>query len=189
MHGALVDVEPVQLASEPVTVRDTDRSVRCPSRSRVERHVQLDQGPAPVPAGDLVAGTHRESAEPGVPGVRITERADMPPCQQERILDRILGAIRVAQDEVGDAEQPGMRCPHQLGVGIDVSAHRLFDQRSLHGRHRFGAKHISALSHIRRPQVGRTYPEGVKIASDRPAMTSRPLPPLGGSSRRVRAAG
>ena len=39
-----------------------------------------------------------------------------------------------------------MRRLHQLGVGIDVSVHRLFDQRSLHGRHRFGAKHLCALS-------------------------------------------
>jgi hypothetical protein len=69
----------------------------------------------------------------------------MAPRQQEGILDRILGAIRIAQDEVGDAEQPVMRCLHELGVGIDVSAHRLFDQRSLHGRHRIGAKHLSAL--------------------------------------------
>ena len=73
----------------------------------------------------------------------------MPPCQEEGVLHRILGAIGVAQDEVGDAEQPRMRCLHELGVGIDVSAHRPFDQRSLHGRHRFGAKHISALSHTR----------------------------------------
>ena len=32
-HDALVDVQPVQLASEPVTVRDTDRRVRRPGRS------------------------------------------------------------------------------------------------------------------------------------------------------------
>ena len=152
-HDALVDVQPVQLASEPVTVRDTDRRVRRPRRSRVGRHVQLDEGPAPVRLGDLVAGAHREPAEPGVPGVRITERANMAPGQQERILDRILGAIRVAQDEVGDAEQPRMRCPHELGVGIDVTAHRPLDQLPLHGRHRFGAKHISALYALKSPPL------------------------------------
>ena len=44
----LLEVEPAQLASEPVTVHHVECRVRRPGRSRVGRQVQLDEAPAPV---------------------------------------------------------------------------------------------------------------------------------------------
>ena len=71
----------------------------------------------------------------------------MRPCKWDGGPHRILGAIGIAKDEVGDADWPGMRRFDELGAGVDVSVHRLFDQGSQHGRHRFGVKQTLALSH------------------------------------------
>ena len=82
----------------------------------------------------------------------------MPPSQQARILDRILGTVRIAKDEVGDTEQAGIRQLHQLGVGVVISVPGSFDQIS-HRYHRFGVGHIPALIHTRSHLVARAYPE------------------------------
>ena len=50
-----------------------------------------------------VARAHGEPPQPGVPGIGVTERADVPPREEELILEGILGAIDVAKDEVGNA--------------------------------------------------------------------------------------
>ena len=108
--------------------------------------MQLDPRPSPLLLGYLVAGAHREATEPGVPGIRVTECAQIPPGEEERILEGILGAMRVAEDEVGDALEPRRGCLHQLCEGIEIAGLGPFDEMSLHGRHRSGAKDFPALS-------------------------------------------
>ena len=66
-------------------------------------------------------------------------------------MDRVLGAVRIAKDEVGDAEQPPKRCLHQLRVGIEIAVPGRNDQVSLLGRHPCGTESLSALLH---PGVG-----------------------------------
>ena len=95
---------------------------------------------------DAIAGSDRQAIEPGVPRVRITQRAQVPPGHQQCVLDGILGAVGIAKDEAGDAIQPAERCLHQLREGIEVPVPGQLDERSLHGRHPVGAKHPFALS-------------------------------------------
>ena len=84
--------------------------------------------------------------EPRIPRIGFPKAAHVPPGQQQRILDRILGAVAVAKDEPGDVEQPGMGEPDQVRVRVHVPVAGLDDQLSLHLRHRFGARHSLALS-------------------------------------------
>jgi hypothetical protein len=70
----------------------------------------------------------------------------VPPGQHERVLDRVLGAIRIAEDEVGDAMQPREGSPHQLGIGFVIAVPGRDDQVSLHPRHHFGAGHLPVLT-------------------------------------------
>lgn len=90
------------------------RSAAWTWHSRIGRQVHLQRRPFALPARRLVAGVHREPTEPGVPGIGVTECAQVSPCQQECILKRILGAFAIAQDEVGDTLKPGSGCLHQL---------------------------------------------------------------------------
>lgn len=145
--GPLIQVEMLELVSEPITVGHIGRGVRCSGHHGFGRHVQLDQGPSPFLAGDLVAGANRQSMEPGIPGTGITQCAEVPPGQEEGILDRVLGAIPIAKDEASDAGEPVERELHQLREGIEVPVPGPYDDVSLHGCHRFGTKHVSARSY------------------------------------------
>ena len=49
------------------------------------------RGSGAVACGEPVAGTHRQTMEPGIPRARVAERAHVPPSQHERVLDRVLG--------------------------------------------------------------------------------------------------
>ena len=153
-----VDVETIELASESITLGDLDRGVRSSRRRRFRRHTQLEQRAALVRARHLVAGAHGRAVEPGIPGVRVTDRANVTPGLHQGILDRVLGTIGVAQDEAGDAIQSRERRFHQLREGFVVPLPGPFDERSLHGRHRFGAGQVPALSQCMSPLVAQTVP-------------------------------
>ena len=70
---------------------------------RVGHHVQLDHGPAPLLAGLPVAGPDGQAMEPGIPRVGVSQGAQVSPGRDERLLDRVLGAVPVAEDEVATA--------------------------------------------------------------------------------------
>ena len=59
--------------------------------------------------------------EPGVPGFGIAEGADVSPSRDERLLDRVLGAVHIPKDEGGDGELPIHRSTRQLGEGIVIA--------------------------------------------------------------------
>ena len=101
-----IDVQSTQLGQGPVTLGDLVRGIRGADGLWLEHHVQLEPGPASLPAGDLVAGAHREASEPGVPGIRIAQRAQVTPGEQQCVLQGVFGSIGVAQDELRDALEP-----------------------------------------------------------------------------------
>jgi hypothetical protein len=113
-HGPLLDVDRAQLAHDPVPLGELCRMVPAHGRPGVAHHVLLDLGATLVLLRDPVAGTNREPAKPGVPGIGVPQRTHVLPGQHERIVDRILGAVSVAKDEVGDAMQPWEGRSHQL---------------------------------------------------------------------------
>ena len=133
--GPFLDVDACQLGQDPLAVGDVSRGISGSGSSGVGLHVQLDLGPPSLLLRIAIADTDEESADPGVPGVGITQRAQILPGGHEGILHSILGAIDVAKDEVGDTLQQRESRPHQLREGFEVSAPGSFDERSLHGRH------------------------------------------------------
>ena len=120
-------------------------------------HVQLDHVPASRRAGRTIAGPQGEAVEPGVPRVGVPKRADVAPGEDQRVLDRILGAVSVAKDQGGDAMQPGIRGSHQDRERLVVAGLCSFDERSLHVATGFGAAHSAALYTLR----GTGWPETV----------------------------
>jgi hypothetical protein len=117
--------------------------------------VQLDHVPAPRHAGRAIAGPQGKAIQPGVPRVGVPKRADVPPGEDQRVLDRILGAVTVAEDQVGDAMQPGIRGSHQDRERLVVAGLGSLDERSLHVATGFGATHLVALYTLR----GSGWPE------------------------------
>jgi hypothetical protein len=65
--------------------------------------MQLESEPTLVPADLAITGIHEDAPHPGVEAIRVTERGQITPCNDEGFLRRILGAIRVPGDESGDA--------------------------------------------------------------------------------------
>ena len=70
--------------------------------------------------------------EPGIPRVGVAKGPHMLPRLHERLLDRVLCAFRVAEDEPGGAVQSGIRRSHQDGERVVVTRLCSFDERSLH---------------------------------------------------------
>jgi len=54
------------------------------------------------------------------------------PGKDQRVLDRILGAVAVAEDQVGDAIQPGIRGSHQDRERLVIAGLGSLDELSLH---------------------------------------------------------
>jgi hypothetical protein len=95
--------------------------------------MQLDEVPPSLLAGQPVAGPYGQAVEPGFPRVGVAEGAQVPPSRDERLLDRVLGAVAVAEDEGGDGVLTVEGDANELGEGLAVSPSRQLDQLpSLH---------------------------------------------------------
>jgi hypothetical protein len=70
--------------------------------------------------------------QPGVELVGVAERAQVTPGVDERVLDGVLGAVRVADDEPGDRVGPANRCGDEGGDGVPVSGASPQDDLSIH---------------------------------------------------------
>ena len=137
--GSLIDVEPAELRRYPFAIGDVSRGVWGTNVGLGGDDPDLDLRPPTVLLRVSVARAHGEPPQPGVPGIGVTQCAHVLPGGDEGLLDRILGTIRIAQDEGGDTVEPRGGGPHQLGEGVRIPAFGLFDQFSLHRCHRFGA--------------------------------------------------
>ena len=144
--GSLVDRQAVERALDPVPIRQRGRRVFDCDRFDVGHHVQLDESPALVAADLVEAGPDREAMQPGIPRVGVTERAQPLPGRDERLLDRVLGAVPSRRIERGDGVLARCGRPHQVGEGIPVAPDRPLHERSLHGHHRCGTAHPAVLS-------------------------------------------
>jgi hypothetical protein len=79
-----------------------------------------------------VRGAHEEPIRPGVEAVRITERGEVAPDVDERLLCRVLGAWTVPQDAVRDRVEPIHQVIGELVEGVLVAPLRLYHQLPLH---------------------------------------------------------
>ncbi len=131
-HRPLVDGQPVQLPLHAVALGHGHGKVVRTYRFRVRHDAQLHEVPLPFLPGEPVAGPDGQSMEPGVPRVRVAESAHVPPSRDERLLDRVLGAVAVAKDERGDGVLTVHRRPRQVGERVAVPGPGPFDELSLH---------------------------------------------------------
>src|SRR4029078_202204 len=82
----------------------------------------------PIDASD------EDPMQPGGEPIGVAQRAKVTPCQDQRLLDRILRQVAVAQHELRDVEQAGDRLFRQSPEGIPVATLRTLNQVALHVR-------------------------------------------------------
>ncbi len=102
---AVVDGQVAEQPFHHVAVRKGRGSVERERRLEVGNDVQLDEVAPPVLPGHAVAGPHRQSMEPRAPRIRVPQCTHVLPGGDERVLHRVLGAVRIAEDEGGHGIQ------------------------------------------------------------------------------------
>jgi len=75
----------------------------------IQREGWDDYGPPARPADLIATGPNEEAVEPGIEPLRFAQGAEVPPGPDERLLDRVLGGIPVAEDASRDRVQAVVR--------------------------------------------------------------------------------
>lgn len=91
--------------------------------------------------GNETALTHRlvntgaddEAMEPRVEPIRIAESGQVTPGDHQRFLYGVLGSVDVAEDPLGNREEPIPTRTDQVGVGLPVAASGRLDEIAIHG--------------------------------------------------------
>jgi hypothetical protein len=122
--GPLVRCQAAEPAFELVAIRDPIELVG-PARSDglgvVGEEMDDRRSPALVSClGD--AGADDQAVAPGLEPVRVTEPRQLVPDGGERLLEGVLGEVVVAQDPVGDREEPSGRQPDEGFEGLLIAA-------------------------------------------------------------------
>ena len=114
---------PVPSRAKPRSSRSRPRpTARARWRSAALRDdPQLDDRSAPLASGLPVAGADDEATEPGVDAIDVAKAADVPPGGDQGLLDGIVGAIAVAQDQAGDGIQSADRPVDEHGEGVMIA--------------------------------------------------------------------
>ena len=77
-------------------------------------------------------GAHHQPVRPGIEAVEVAQAGEVPPDGHQRLLDRVVGAIAVADDAVGDRVQAVGGIGSQERVGIPVTVLCSLDHESVH---------------------------------------------------------
>jgi hypothetical protein len=133
--GSVVDRQAFEAGLELVAVRDVSTPIR-DGRFGARR---LDGDLEPPPPVDLVLrGTDEDPVQPAVEAGDVAELGELAPAPDERLLDRILGEIRVAQHEPGDRVEAVHLARGELPERLAVTLPRSFDEVLSHRLHREG---------------------------------------------------
>ena len=99
-----------------------------------ERHLDFDRAPAPAPRL-IKTGVDRESMQPGVESIGLTQPGQIPPGPDECLLDGVACELRVPEDKTGGPVQPHDGGAGELGEGVVIaSLGPLHEQSLVHGR-------------------------------------------------------
>ena len=90
------------------------------------------RAPGLRPARLRVAGSDEESHRPGVEPIRIAEPRQLTPGDHQRLLHGVLGSVDVAEDPLGDREQPVASRAGQDGEGVSITSLRLLHEIAIH---------------------------------------------------------
>ena len=130
--GALLDRKTAERSADLIAFGDRKGDVRGGGGLEVGHHMKLDQGPTLGVPRSPVAGANVQAMQPPIPRIRFPESAHVLPGEHECVLDRVLGTVLVAEDELRGAIQPRQRRPYQDGKCVVVAGLRSFDELSLH---------------------------------------------------------
>ena len=117
-HGTLLEREIGQRGHDPVAFGQGPREIRRRRRA-VEANVQLADLPGAARSRKSIADADRQPVHPDVPGVRVADRRNVPPGEEQRLLDGVFGSVLVSKDELGCAvhpAEPGSREDREGGV-------------------------------------------------------------------------
>ena len=70
--------------------------------------------------------------EPAVEAIRVAQPRKVAPGDDERLLGRVLGTVRVTQDEAGNGVESADRDARQLRERVVIARHRPLDQLPAH---------------------------------------------------------
>ena len=73
-----------------------------------------------------------DPAQPRVESVRIAEAPQVAPGDHQRVLQGVLGPIDVAEDPLGDREEPAEARADQVDVRLPITALCRLDEISIH---------------------------------------------------------
>lgn len=127
---ALVRVQATEAALDLVPLDGPRELIGC-ARQLDAGEIDLADGPARAPQL-VVARSHEESVQPGLPSVGVAQRREVTPRPDKRRLDGVLGSVWVAKDEAGRGIEPGERRARQDGECLLVASLCPDDEISLH---------------------------------------------------------
>ena len=103
-NGSVLGFEMGEPALDPVPVFDREVGRTGVRRPR-GREAQLDDLAPALALGLAITGTNDETPEPGVDAIGIPQATDVAPGGDERLLNRIVGAVGITEDELGNGVQ------------------------------------------------------------------------------------
>ena len=127
----LVGRQPPEPTFEEVPVGHAEQFVGS-GRSIDRQHPEV-RGSATLARRLGDADVDEEALEPRIEAVRIAESPQVTPGDHQRILEGILGPIDVAQDPLGDREQPVTSVADQVDICLPIPALRRLDEITIHG--------------------------------------------------------
>ena len=120
---SLIRVEASEAALELIAMGqiDVQREAIRYFRHRQWIELDLDAHPPAVSARLAIAGVDQQAVEPCLETVWVTQRGEVRPGGDERLLGRVLGPPVVPKDQAGDDEEPADRLPGKLGEGVMIA--------------------------------------------------------------------
>ena len=136
MEGDDGSMPRIEAPKRPVQMLALGERIRVVGRVEGVDRSQLDLDRAPPTASsEIETGVDRQSVQPGIEAVRITEPGQVAPCPDEALLNRILREVRIAEDQTGGCVQPPKGAIDQLGEGVMIASLCPVDElSSIHDR-------------------------------------------------------
>src|SRR5689334_14974970 len=119
---ALLGPKTLESALERVAVSDVPALVGDGRRGHRSK-VDLDRTAPPAP-NDVERRVDGQAMKPVVDAFRVAERRKVAPRSDVRILDRVAGELRIAQDQPRDGFEPRDRSLDELREGVMIAPPR-----------------------------------------------------------------
>ena len=129
---ALLQRQPPESALHRVTLEDG--AVVVASRRLIGWEQSNVGRPVATALGLSVACVDEEAPQPGVEAIDIPELRQLPPGEDERLLDGVFREPEIAQDPIRNREESIASGARQAGKGVLISGSRSLDEGNLHPR-------------------------------------------------------